>query len=156
MFTQSEAEIFIKELLEDVFPHGKAELAEKFYSKNIIGHTRAQTIGLEDIKNRMIAIKKTTEKTHFVVQQVAVFDTFIAMSCKQSWTTKSDGAFHDSLVFAVYRIKDKTIVELWGFFDGGVADLAPYQEVNKDFEHGTRHLEINKKAKASFLQRLIT
>ena len=155
MFTQSEAEIFVKELLEDMFPNGKVDLVGKFYSEDIVGHTRNQTIGFEDIKNRVIAIKNTTEQTHFVVQQVEVFDNFIAISCKQSWTTKSDGAFHDSLVFAVYRIKDRKIIELWGFFDGGVTNLAPYQEVNKDFEHGTRNLEINRKNKAVFLQRLV-
>jgi DNA-binding CsgD family transcriptional regulator len=155
MFTKAEAEIFVKELLEDMFPNGKVDLVGKFYSEDIVGHTRNQTIGFEDIKNRVIAIKNTTEKTHFAVQQVEVFDNFIAISCKQNWTTKSDGAFHDSLVFAVYRIENKKIVELWGFFDGG-AILAPYQEVNKHFEHATRHLEINKKTKETFLNRLIT
>jgi DNA-binding CsgD family transcriptional regulator len=153
MFTQAEAEVFVKELLEDVFPNGKIELLDKFYALDVVGHFDKADLSFNDIENRVIAIKNNTQECCFIVQEVLVIDQIIALSCKQSWTNKSDGSLHDSLVFVIYRIKNRKISELWGIVD---AKIAAYQKINEDFEKEMRPFDVSEKNKAAFLQRLAT
>ncbi len=151
MFTQDEAEIFVKDLLENVFPKAQVERLEEFYSRDLLGHFNGSDFVFDDILDRINALSQSAKNIKFLVKNVVVFENFIAVTCQQNWMNKSDDHFHDSMVFAIYRIKDKKIVELWGLLE---KETPSYQEVNKDYAKAMQAFNVTAKYKELFLQRL--
>ncbi len=151
MMSQSDAEKFVKKLLEDVFPNGKVELIDDFYTQNVVGHFNDGILGIHDIKDRVKAIKMYTQNCFFQVNQIVVFDQFIAFSCKQNWINKHDLSLYDALVFGIYRLSNNKICELWL-----IKDLAntSYQTINQNFSEYMKPFELNRKLKQEFLHKL--
>lgn len=150
MFTTPEAEIFVKELLEDVFPNGKVDAMINFYTPEVIGHYGDETFGFNEIRERILAIKATTKKCYFVVNKVTVIDKLVVFVCRQNWINKNDSCFYDELVFGAYRIRDKKICEAW-IID---SPKSSYRQTNEDFVKNKQFSELNQKLKQEFLDKL--
>lgn len=151
MFTQVQAEAFVKDLLENLFPKSQIERLDEFYSRDVVGHFNGYDLVFSDIVDRVNALKSAAKEIDFKVKSVVVFDSFIAATCQQTWVNKSDGYFNDSMVFAIYRIKDRKIVEIWGFLD---KETVSYQDVNKDYEKAMQAFRVTEKYKEIFSRRL--
>jgi DNA-binding CsgD family transcriptional regulator/predicted SnoaL-like aldol condensation-catalyzing enzyme len=151
-FTKQEAEQFVKELLEDVFPNGKVERLKDFYTPDVVGHYGDDEVfGFTDIEQRVLAIKQHSKNIRFVVQHMLQIDDLVLFSCSQNWSQKADNSFYDSLVFGVYRIQNKKIVELWIVLN---TQTESYKDINKNFVQSMRAFEISQKAKREFFNRL--
>ena len=151
-FTREEAEKFVKQLLEEIFPRGKTDKLSDFYWPDVVGHYGdEEQFTFSDIEQRVQAIKKEAKQVHFVVQNVVLIDDLILFSCRQNWVNKTDNSFYDNLVFGVYRIKNKKISELWIVLN---TPTVTYKEGNKNFIVAMQPFELNKKTKREFLEKL--
>ena len=146
-----EAKIFVKKILEDAFPNGRADILDQFYTPDVKVYFNDETYGLDDIRNRVLSLKKHTEKCHFLVNNVLVFHQYIAFSCQQNWVNKADKTFHDLLVFGIYHMRNDKVCEVWQILD---ANTNAYDEVAKNFTEHMRPFKVNEKDKQNFLRRL--
>ena len=152
-FNQEEANAFFSDLLEQVFSNGMIEELEKFYAPDVIGHYYGELINLNDIQNRILALKNETKNCCLKVQTLSIIDSsYIALISNQSWEDKRNNSFHDSIVFALYRIKNKKIAELWIFLE---SPTLAYKEINSNFSKNMRLFELHCKSKRTFLNVLI-
>lgn len=147
-FTQEEALHFVQNVLEDVFPNGKVEEVKNIYIPEVIGHYKDEIFGIEEIKNRVKALRDHTKDCNFKVQEVIrINDEIITFSCKQSWRDKSHNTFHDLLVFGIYKMRNRKVAEVWMILD---IDAKRYSEINKDFTNNMRGFEHHQKTKEDF------
>ncbi|MSP53294.1 MAG: LuxR family transcriptional regulator [Gammaproteobacteria bacterium] len=154
MQDRADATQFVKELLEVVFPKGQVERLGEFYEKEVVGHYGDNELfNFDDIKQRVAAIKKDAKNIQFVVENVVVIDNLILFICRQHWTNKKDSKFFEQMVYGVYRVKNKKIVELWILLNTPTLD---YKEINTNFSDFMSPFEINQKAKQDFVKQLAT
>jgi DNA-binding CsgD family transcriptional regulator len=154
MVMQNCAEVtqFVKELLEVVFPKGQVERLRDFYAKDVVGHYgEDELFDFHDIEQRVAAIKKDAKNIQFIVENIVVIDNLILFICRQHWINKKDNKFFEQMVYGVYRIKNKKIIELWIVLN---TPTLGYKEINTNFASLMQPFEINKKAKQDFIKQL--
>ena len=151
-FTQREAIVFVKNVLEDIFPNGKVAEVKNIYTPDVVGHYKDEVFGRDEIENRVRAIRDYTKDCNFKVQEVIrVSDEIITFSCKQSWRDKAHNTFHNLLVFGVYKMRKRKVAEVWMILD---IDAKRYSEINKDFTNNMREFEHHQKTKEDFFYKL--
>lgn len=149
--SQKEAERFVKELLEEVFPNGKSEALAQFYHPDVVGHYQQGTFGFADIQERMKALHEHACGINFTVEWCRVIGDLIVFTCHQYWVNRVTRRFYDTLLFGVYRLRDGRIAELWLELD---SETPAYQEVSRQFTEATRPFEVQQKNKRDFLRKL--
>ena len=150
-FTQTEAEHFVKKLVEDFFPSGDVKYLEDFYHTDVIGHYQDGTLNFSDIRNRVNALRNHVRDIHFTIEWCVAIDDLIVFTCRQTWVNKSDQKFHDTMVFGVYRMRAGKVAEVWLQLD---TKTNPYQEINQLFTESMSPFETQQKNKRDFLRRL--
>lgn len=151
IFLKQEAKKFVTQLMQTIFADKKIELLEQFYTDDVVGHYEDELFYLQDIRNRVIALKNNTKNFRFNIEDLFLIDDLIIFCVKQNWLDTKDYQFNDSLVFGVYRIRNKKVCELWLSLDRKVSS---YKAVNVQFKEEMQSFEVNEKNKQEFLQRL--
>lgn len=145
----------IRRVLEDILPNGKVEEADEVYAADLIGHYQDGLFNLDDVKDRIRAVKDCAKDCSFILQEAMFLsDEIINFSSRQSWRNKLDNSFHSMLVFGTYRVQNLKICEIWMILDTEEGAKS-YREINKDFSQNMRIFEHHQKSKKNFLDKLI-
>ena len=148
---QRKVEKLLYRILEDVLPNGKVDDADEVYTPDVIGHYRHEVVYLEDIKNRIRAIRDKARDCNFTVLEIVhISDELVTYSTRQSWRNKVDDSFHSLLMFGTYKIRQFKVCELWLMLD---IDTKYYSEI-QNFAMNMRGFEHHQKTKEDFLYKL--
>lgn len=151
-FNLVEAEIFVKRLFAEIFVNGKIEEIANFYTDDFIGHYGDELVSLTDIKKRVTAIKNETTRCYMNLREIGLIEnSLISAMCTQSWINKIDGSFHDTLLFVLYRIRNRKICEAWMFFDSPTLE---YTNIKTGCNKHMQLSELNYQTKYNFLSRV--
>ena len=147
MFTQNEAKSYLDDLFENVFGLGQIERLSEFYTNDVIGHYNESTFGFNDIADRIILLNEICQKRRFVVKSFVVSGDVVIVKCRQTWLTNTDKKLCESMVVAVYHIRDKKIDEAWLLIDDA---RESYLEINQSDSDYLPRYELNSCSQKQF------
>ncbi len=151
MFTQSEPQEFVTEVISNVWQNGLVKKIPEIYTKDVIGHFQQGEFGYEDIKERMLALNESCKQRQFTIQDLVVVDNLIIFRMRQTWLSPSNGGLCESMLVAIYRIRDKKVCELWILSD---QEMDSYSEVSKSVEENIDRFQVIRREKSAFLQKM--